>query len=82
MKSLYQGRTKDGVRCKECGKGSERATSFTDLQIPVRRFGAPPFKSLEDGPSIQNKTKPFLCSTQGERGLCHRRGKERVRAAL
>jgi hypothetical protein len=53
MKSLYEGRTKDGVRCKDCGTLSARPDVYTDICLSIRQFGKPEaIKSVEEG--LQN----------------------------
>ena len=56
-----------------------------------RSFGTPPIKSLEEGPSSQNKNKALrvalraactLKTPQGKLGSGYRRGKERFKSSL
>ena len=40
VSDLFKGTCMDFVRCEECGAERSRADDFTDLQLPVKPFGA------------------------------------------
>lgn len=40
VNDLFKGTCLDFVRCEECGAERSRADTFTDLQLPVKPFGA------------------------------------------
>ena len=49
IKALYEGETKDYVKCRECGYESGTSADFRTLNIAIRPFGGTPITSVEDG---------------------------------
>eukprot|EP01045_Picozoa_sp_COSAG04_P000012 COSAG04_NODE_1_length_58448_cov_23.476478_12_plen_202_part_00 len=46
IKALYEGETKDYVKCRECGYESGTSADFRTLNIAIRPFGGTPITSV------------------------------------
>lgn len=56
IKALYEGVTKDYVKCRHCGHESGTKAVFQTLNLAIRPFGGAPITSVEEG--LANYFKP------------------------
>lgn len=74
MQSLYEGKQRSGVRCKECGTLSAQPEVYTDINLTVRQFGQQEsIKSVEEGLKNFYEQEPLEGANQYQCDKCNKK---------